>query len=1106
MASHKKRRNVAPPLVVADTVSTTSHATYDQRRVRSRTTMVGDAAPSSLTPGTSFWSDDVATNTAHESPSFSYDLGDNSLDPQPEERVEDGISVVVCGQRNTNSDRPLQNWYPKVDEYLEENLRREGRGASKTYSRCAGSRECGSEPEWRCVDQTCLGEEMFCSSCIVATHVRHPTHFLEKWTGTHFSRNRRWLQLLGLRVQLGHPPGVICPFRQAAAHDFVLFDITGIHELSVDFCGCTMGLDHADPPVERRIQLLRACWWPATITAPNTCATFGVLRLFQALNCLGKLSAYDFLRGLEISTNHDGLDKPPDRRRPFMHIMRQWREVKRHKRAKRGHSEGGVRATAQGELALQCRACPQPGWNLPEGWEKAEPFFKFLYVLFLAQDRNFRLSNRSVSSEAVDPILGDGWGYFCKRHGEDGYNAHVAKHANETELSNCAGFQAMSLANTKRTKGLRTTGVGGVTCSRHNMWRANGIGDLQVGERQCNMDFILLATLVAFQLLRLIVSYYIACQYMINFWKRMAEMPEHMQLKLEAEDVWWKVPNFHLPPHKLKCHSPYSFHWMPGAGLTNRESIEQNWAFSNGAAASTKLMGPGSRHATLEDIFGFHNYERQLGMHRILPKRLAVAIREGTLHAVHMDAFTKGLEEERPEQVEEWRAWVKRWESIQHTTPENSPFDLKEQVTTLRDIQLQIATEEFVCAGDGIEVEREHTPGTFITLGLQIEEIQRKLAVDVRALKDPSVNQKLEFTKRRRVLLRHIHKFRELQRVYMPSVRGVLSGEQRDMFDGHGEQVPEATRLFMPSELGDGAVRERPCALGLPEIEARMREGEATEALEAVRAGLRTRTMTNRYKIKHYTGQGMMTRGQGILRQINVRIHTAKIRYRYARAALLTLRGHGVWEQRLRILAEDDVRALNERALTSEEKAEKERLGEIGEAIVEGGVARAAGVAAGETNHMLSWIWYAAGVAEGTGGEQLEDALRVEWCKGFARSSRYTEEVLLVREEMRRTIAYGERAAREWDRLAAVELPGTSAELREGRQAYAAEQAAREREWCARLEKQWRGILEKMDAFLTGGAAGVAAAALTGSVTVEVDLEDELDPEEEEARLEGEQE
>jgi hypothetical protein len=183
-----------------------------------------------------------------------------------------------------------------------------------------------------------------------------------------------------------------------------------------------------------------------------------------------------------------------------MHIVCQWREVKRHKRAKRGHDEGGIAATKQGELAIPCRACPQPGWNLPPNWENTDPFYRyvcyarstsqcltiiysFIYIMFLAADANFRLGNRCVSSEAVDPILGDGFGYFCCRYGEDGYYAHIAKHVDEEEISNCSGFRAMFLANSKRVRGLRTTGVGGVTCSRHNMWRANGIGDLQVGER-----------------------------------------------------------------------------------------------------------------------------------------------------------------------------------------------------------------------------------------------------------------------------------------------------------------------------------------------------------------------------------------------------------------------------------------------------------------------------------------------------------------------------------------------------------------------------------------------------------------------------------------------
>ncbi|KAF8197285.1 hypothetical protein K438DRAFT_1585309, partial [Mycena galopus ATCC 62051] len=971
-------------------------------------------------------------------------------------------------------DRPLQNWYPMNDEYIQENLRREGRGAPKTYARCAGShcmdrrecpgRECDGASEWHCVDQACLGELMFCQQCIVATHARHPTHFVEKWDGTHFVRNRRWLQILGLRLQLGHLPGVICPFREAAAHDFVLYDTTGVHELSVDFCGC---MDTEGALTERRIQLLHACWWPAMITAPNTCATFRVLRLFHKLNCMGNVSAYDFLRGLEMTTNHNGLDKPPDRRKPFMHIMRQWREVKRQKRARWGHCAGGARATKQGELALPCRACPQPGWNLLEGWDRADTIYKrvkrfhlFLYCLFLAQDANFRLSNRVVSSEAADPIMGNGMGYFCKHYSEDGYNAHIEKHAGEEEMSNCSSFNAMHQANLKRTKGLRTTGIGGVTCSRHNMWRANGIGDLQVGERYCNMDFLLLTCLISFRLLLLILSYDIACQYAINFWQRMTGLPESMRLSIPLANAWWKVPNFHLPDHRPGCHSPYSFHWTPGVGLLHREGMEQNWAFSNGAAASTRLMGPGSRQATLQDIFGFHNYDRLLAMHRVLPKHLAVAIQDGEAHKVLLKVFTKGLEQERPEEVQKWRESVEKWYSIQHTTAEDSPFEFQEEVTTLRDIQSQIAAEELICTGQGLEIEQEHTPGA------------RRLAVDVRAVKDASPTQKLGFTKRRTALLKRIYRFCQIQRVYMPSLRGILSDAQKEVFDVNGDEVPEATRLFMPSEIPDGRRREEVCALGLPEIEARMREGEATEALEAVCTGLRTRTMTNRYKLRNYTGQGMMMKGQGILRAINIHIHITKVRYRYSRAALLVLRGHRDWEQWLRMLLDDD-----------------------------GGIACTAGVARGEGSRTMSWIWYVVGKAEEEDDPRLADALRVEWCKAQARSDRYDEEVRLLREEMRRTIAYGQAMARLWDDLALAELPGASAELTEGRCAYAAEHASVERARCADLENRWRGILQRAGAYLDGGDT-----ATRQQVTVEVGLEDELDPEQEEVRLEGEEE
>jgi hypothetical protein len=116
-----------------------------------------------------------------------------------------------------------------------------------------------------------------------------------------------------------------------------------------------------------------------------------------------------------------------------------------------------------------------------------------------------------------------------------------------------------------------------------------------------------------------------------------------------------------------------------------------------------------------------------------------------------------------------------------------------------------------------------------------MSECRRRLEVDVRALKDPTPTQKLAFMKRRTTLLKKIHKFREIQRVYMPMLRGALSDAQHQMWEGNGEQVPEATRLFMPSEIESNEVHRNVCTIGLPDLEARLREGEAAEALEGVR-------------------------------------------------------------------------------------------------------------------------------------------------------------------------------------------------------------------------------------------------------------------------------
>ncbi|KAJ7928681.1 hypothetical protein B0H13DRAFT_1597258, partial [Mycena leptocephala] len=243
------------------------------------------------------------------------------------------------------------------DDFLDETLRLEGRGDHDIYSQCGG---CGTaDPRYRCSRQACHGPGLFCATCIVENHAVLPTHWIEEWQGDFFQRTS--LANLGLIIQLGHPPGFSCDTAHAGHSVFVLIDLSGIHEIKVRFCSCNAQIKHWQ-------QLMRASWWPATVLDPSTCATFAVIRLFQIMNCLGKISAHDFMRSLELLTNNDGLNPPVNRRRVFRQIVRQYRTTLMMKRAGRGHALSGVNGTGQGELALDCRACPHDGKNVPPGW------------------------------------------------------------------------------------------------------------------------------------------------------------------------------------------------------------------------------------------------------------------------------------------------------------------------------------------------------------------------------------------------------------------------------------------------------------------------------------------------------------------------------------------------------------------------------------------------------------------------------------------------------------------------------------------------------------------------------------------------------------------
>jgi hypothetical protein len=134
--------------------------------------------------------------------------------------------------------------------------------------------------------------------------------------------------------------------------------------------------------------------------------------------------------------------------------------------------------------------------------------------------------------------------------------------------------------------------------------------------RFANMDFIFLSAVCNTALLILVASYDIACQWKCNLESRIKQFPEYLQLDLVVTAIRYLIPKFHLPGHGLTCQSRFSHSLAPGVGRTDGEGIERDWSWINPAATSTKQMGPGARHDTLDDHWGDMNWREMLGLRK----------------------------------------------------------------------------------------------------------------------------------------------------------------------------------------------------------------------------------------------------------------------------------------------------------------------------------------------------------------------------------------------------------------------------------------------------------------------------------------------------------
>jgi hypothetical protein len=112
------------------------------------------------------------------------------------------------------------------------------------------------------------------------------------------------------------------------------------------------------------------------------------------------------------------------------------------------------------------------------------------------------------------------------------------------------------------------------------------------------------------------LSYDIACQYSVNFYKRASAFAPTVKKRFDQKKISFGVPKFHLPAHGPDCWTKFSLNFLSGWARVDGEEIERTWSGSNSVAASTRQMAPGTRHDFLDDLWGAVNFRKMcnLGM------------------------------------------------------------------------------------------------------------------------------------------------------------------------------------------------------------------------------------------------------------------------------------------------------------------------------------------------------------------------------------------------------------------------------------------------------------------------------------------------------------
>ncbi|KAJ7849143.1 hypothetical protein B0H14DRAFT_3670007 [Mycena olivaceomarginata] len=390
--------------------------------------------------------------------------------------------------------------------------------------------------------------------------------------------------------------------------------------------------------------------------------------------------------------------------------------------------------------------------------------------------------------------------------------------------------------------------------------------------------------------------------------------------------------------------------------------------------------------------------------------------------------------------------WADRTENIpvlsEGTATRSAEHPRKKSGANEHDVCLKCVEEEAAEQEWGVLPINNVSPSAFIIAGLDLEEQQRHIKVAV------AITQKLESSK----LACYVARFRKLQAVYMLGALQALTDHPITAGE-EGGMLAENMPLFLPSALL-AELRASGCNKGVDRIEQRFRDAQCRSALDGIRNYLHIKSRFRMYKGGQVRLQGATTRADGL----------GEVYCGLGGKAGVGRRGELDWHH---LDPKKDLRCMDEeedRVVVSERKrrGRKQGKGEVGNKDVRDGVqeGQRRKDPTGEGRRTMLWIWMGVDTSS-TGTSKavliLNTGLRVKWCKAWARTRHWTEEVQLLKEEMRCTPLALRYKARWWlERWAPTGFEGHHAE---GATAYATSQAVLYNDLVDSFEKLWAPLM-----------------------------------------------